>query len=133
MTLMCNGFQLQSEHVLSIIDNIFDNYTNLMDIRNRQLTGPHKYPVWLEYLSNIQNDLLLLVETNLSPELIIEYMDIINNNTWNNELAIRRSCKNVDKAIEFIKKHFILLYGQQKIVKEQQLKNNKKSHLKVIK
>jgi hypothetical protein len=103
---------------------LFSDYTNLWDIRNSVTHLSES--IWLEYLDIISNDMLALIEINLNQELITEYKRYITNNDWSNELAIRRSCKQIDMAVKFLKFYFIKLKGQKS-------KNVKKSHLKIVK
>jgi hypothetical protein len=65
----------------------------------------------MDYLEILSCEMTLLVEKNLSPEHISEYKSYIRNNDWSNDLAIRRSCKNIDKAVNFLKVHFAPLKG----------------------
>jgi hypothetical protein len=63
---------------------------------------------------------------SLEIQVVQEYRQYIKNNDWSNDFAIRKSCKNIDKAVEFLKKHFIGLKG----LKMSDIKNR---HLTIIK
>lgn len=121
--IVCGKFKLPSCYSLVFINIIFNDYTTLLEIRNQSELIK---PTWWEYLDVISNDMLTLVCTNLSYELAIEYRTYVKNNCWDNDLAIRRSCKNIDKAVEFLKIHFAELKGLK-------LKDIKNRHLELVK
>lgn len=123
--ITCNNFKLPNWYALAFLNIIFSEYTTLWEIRNLP-SDLYSAPIWLEYLDVLCNDMRSLVELNLSEDLILEYKMYIRNNSWSNDLAIRRSCKNVDKAVKFLKKHFIGLKG----LKMSDVKNR---HLKIVK
>ena len=123
--IQCEGTRLPSWYTLEFLHILFSDYSNLWDIRS-QSTDLYSAPIWMEYLDLVSHDMLTLVEMNLSPELIEEYKGFIRDNDWYDELSIRRSCKKIDKAVKFLKKHFGELKNK-KVVK------NKERKLRVVK
>lgn len=119
------GTKLPSFYSLEFLNILFSDYSNLWEIRNLS-TDDFNAPIWLEYLDLVSHDMLMLVEMNLSPELIKEYNSYVKDNDWSNDLAIRRSCKKIDKAVKFLKKHFGELKNK-KVIK------NKERKLRVVK
>ena len=99
------GINLPTPYSLNFINILFSHYTTLWELKNR----PDDYitkPLWVKFLMIVSNDMLLLVEANLEPELVEEYKKYITNNDWESKFGIRLSCKKIDKAVEFLRNHF---------------------------
>ena len=125
-----NGVKLPSQHTLSFLNTIFSDYTTLWQIRKLQ-PAVSSDPVWLEYLDIISNDMMRLVEMNLTSDLVTVYKIYVRDNDWSNDLSIRRSCKNIDKAVEFLKIHFYQQLNGATLPEPP--KPAKPKHLKVVK
>jgi hypothetical protein len=125
VTFECDGVKLPSWYTLDFLNVIFKDYTSLYELRN-QTSDLFTAPIWMEYLDLMSYDMLTLVELNLSVELLAEYRSYVRGNDWSNDLAIRRSCKEIDKAVKFLKNHFGHL-------RNKKVKQIKQSHLTVIK
>jgi len=120
--LECEGFKLPSEYTLDFLNILFTEYTTLWNIRS-QPSNLWTAPIWLELLDIISCDMMALVELNLAPELVKEYRGYTKKNEWTSDIAVRRSCKNIDKAVVFLKEHFRPLRGK---------KLKKKRHLEIV-
>ena len=120
--LECEGFILPSEYTLDFLNILFTEYTTLWKVRSQPF-DLWVAPIWLEILDIVSCDMMALVELNLDQEFINEYRGYTKKNEWTSEIAVRRSCKNIDKAVCFLKEHFQSLRGK---------RLEKKRHLEVV-
>lgn len=118
-----DGTKFLFPQTFNLLKFIFKNYTTLGLLRKLEDLDNLD---WMDYLETISVDLLQLVELNLNKSLVLEYKSYILNNSWNNEFSVRKSCKNIDKAVKFLKLHFGHL-------EYQQLKRQHFSKLRVVK
>lgn len=118
-----DGVKFPFPYMLSLLKFIFQDYTSLKLLRNG---NSHETNYWMSFLEIISVDMLRLVELNLSEELILEYQSYVSYNHWNNDFMIRKSCKNLDSAVKFLKLHFGHL-------EYKQFKKHTSRHLRVIK
>jgi len=102
------GVSLPTPYSLNFINILFSHYTTLWEIRKRNDDYITK-PLWIQFLIIVSNDMLSLVKANLEPELVEEYMSYVTKNDWESEFGLRLSCKNIDKAVNFLRTHFSVL------------------------